>query len=135
MGVSMLVSNLIERMTALRVNLMAIPERFGVPQVKTATIVNLESGVEIARAVERCVINKVKPYQVTDLASNLAVGIDDVWCEVPRTVTLEQLNGQTVIHWIIEGIEEVPTKYRVAFIDDRELLTYKVLLNRFYEPR
>lgn len=127
--------SLINRMVSLRENLMRIPERFGVPQVQTATVWFEVAGVANSRIIERCVLTKVKPFDITNLGSGLSVGADDVWAVVTRSQSLSMLNGTDVLYWVLTGIEDMPTKYRVAFIDDRELLTYKILLNRFYESR
>jgi len=122
-------STLVERMVNLRVNLMKLPARLGV-QLRTVIIDG-----PIPLTIINCPVSKVSQYDVMKLSESLSVGSDDVWAVIPRQYTLTQLNGLDVTNWLIEGVEENPTKYRVAFIDDKQLLTYKVLLNRFYESR
>lgn len=123
-------ATLISRMTALRDNLVNLPRRLGVPQYHDITVVS-DTPIIILNAV----VTKVKPFDVMRLGEGLSVGSDDLWALVSRKYSLAELNGTHVSHWLISGVEEVPTVYRVAFIDDRELLVYKVLLNRYYESR
>ena len=123
-------TTLISRMTALRDNLVKLPRRLGVPQYNDITIVS-----DTPIIIQNAVVTKVKPFDVIRLGEGLSVGSDDLWASVSRKYSLAELNGTHVSHWLISGVEEVPTLYRVAFIDDRELLVYKVLLNRYYEGR
>lgn len=122
---------LVENLTALRSRLLRIPRGLGVPQFRDVEVV----GGELPLVLPNAKLTKLTPFDISTLSSTLSVGEDSLWCVVSREFTLAQLAGESVRYWEVTGVEERATKYRVGFIGTKSLLTWKILLLRFYEGR
>jgi hypothetical protein len=122
---------LVDNLTVLRARLLRIPRGLGVPQYLDVAVIGEEEPLVLPNAK----LTKVSPMDISSLSSTLSVGNDSLWCVVSREFTLAQLAGESVRYWEVTGVEERTTKYRVGFIGTQSLLTWKILLLRFYEGR